>query len=197
MNSSTYQQPLPHELESIAATGYRPSGKAVSGRWHVYPEMAAAGLWTTPSDLARYVDRGSIGIRGQVAKVLSQKMVKQMLTKQADGVDGPIGLGPFVHEAGDSRYFEHDGGDDGFVCKFVGYLDRGQGASRHDQLRHRWSACARGPQRNCPGVRLAKLARRRESALIKARPRNETNVLQPNTSCLRPVLRSIEWGRLD
>ncbi len=128
MTSSTYQQPLPHELESTAATGYRPSGKAVSGRWHVYPEMAAAGLWSTPSDLARYVIEIQLTHEGKSQKVLSQNMVKQMLTKQAEGADGPIGLGPFVHEVGSSRYFEHDGGDDGFVCKFVGYLDRGQGA---------------------------------------------------------------------
>lgn len=128
MTSSTYQQPLPKELESTAATGYRPSGKAVSGRWHIYPEMAAAGLWSTPSDLARYVIEIQLAYEGKSQKVLSQNMVKQMLTKQADGLDGPIGLGPFVHEAESSRYFEHDGGDDGFVCKFVGYLDRGQGA---------------------------------------------------------------------
>jgi CubicO group peptidase (beta-lactamase class C family) len=90
--------------------------------------MAAAGLWTTPSDLARYVIEIQLAYEGKSQKVLSQNMVKQMLTKQADGPDGPIGLGPFVHETGSSRYFEHDGGDDGFVCKFVGYLDRGQGA---------------------------------------------------------------------
>jgi len=112
MTSSSYQQPLPHELESIAATGYRPSGKAVSGRWHVYPEMAAAGLWSTPSDLARFVIEIQLVYEGKSQKVLSQNMVKQMLTKQADGPDGPIGLGPFVHEVGSSRYFEHDGADD-------------------------------------------------------------------------------------
>ena len=31
------------------------SGKKVEGDWHVYPEMAAAGLWTTPRDLANYL----------------------------------------------------------------------------------------------------------------------------------------------
>jgi CubicO group peptidase (beta-lactamase class C family) len=53
MNDSTYEQPLPRARAATAATGTYANGKAVAGRWHVYPEMAAAGLWTTPSDLAK------------------------------------------------------------------------------------------------------------------------------------------------
>jgi len=55
MRSSTYEQPLPEPLHERAAAGYRADGTKVEGGWHVYPEMAAAGLWTTPSDLARYI----------------------------------------------------------------------------------------------------------------------------------------------
>jgi len=55
MRSSTYEQPLPESLHERAAAGYRADGTKVEGGWHVYPEMAAAGLWTTPSDLARYI----------------------------------------------------------------------------------------------------------------------------------------------
>lgn len=53
LEESTYEQPLPDRLVSKAATGYYPNGKKVDGRFHIYPEMAAAGLWTTASDLAR------------------------------------------------------------------------------------------------------------------------------------------------
>lgn len=55
MNQSTYEQPLPESLSTKAASGYDRTGKKVEGDWHVYPEMAAAGLWTTPRDLAKYV----------------------------------------------------------------------------------------------------------------------------------------------
>src|SRR5580704_14739404 len=54
MTDSTYEQPLPAALASRAATGTYPDGKSVAGKWHVYPEMAAAGLWTTPTDLAKF-----------------------------------------------------------------------------------------------------------------------------------------------
>nr|MCU0649994.1 beta-lactamase family protein [Gemmatimonadaceae bacterium] len=54
MRNSLYEQPLPDSLASRAATGHRPDGTMVQGRWHTYPEMAAAGLWTTPSDLATW-----------------------------------------------------------------------------------------------------------------------------------------------
>src|SRR5262249_43707111 len=54
MERSTFDQPLPAGRARLAATGYLADRSAVQGHWHVYPEMAAAGLWTTPSDLARF-----------------------------------------------------------------------------------------------------------------------------------------------
>ena len=54
MSHSSFQQPLPPERAALTATGHLADRSAVEGRWHVYPEMAAAGLWTTPSDLARF-----------------------------------------------------------------------------------------------------------------------------------------------
>lgn len=55
MMASTYEQPLPASRAAEAATGYRSATRTVTGRYHTYPEMAAAGLWTTPSDLARLI----------------------------------------------------------------------------------------------------------------------------------------------
>jgi CubicO group peptidase (beta-lactamase class C family) len=52
MSHSTYALPLPKRLRNSAATAYGGDGKPIAGEFHVYPEMAAAGLWTTPSDLA-------------------------------------------------------------------------------------------------------------------------------------------------
>src|SRR6266571_2072321 len=63
MTASTYEQPLPKERVAAAATGYYANGKQVEGKWHIYPEMAAAGLWTTASDLARF----AIGIQQALA----------------------------------------------------------------------------------------------------------------------------------
>jgi CubicO group peptidase (beta-lactamase class C family) len=60
MSRSTYEQPLPASRLAEAAAGYRGDGSPVAGKRHVYPEMAAAGLWTTAGDLARsYRDQKS------------------------------------------------------------------------------------------------------------------------------------------
>src|SRR5215469_16449796 len=54
MSDSSYEQPLPPARAAMTAGGGYGDGKAVPGKWHVYPEMAAAGLWTTPTDLAKF-----------------------------------------------------------------------------------------------------------------------------------------------
>ena len=54
----------------------------MEGKWHIYPEMAAAGLWTTPSDLARFAVGVQEALSGKSAKTLSPEMARQMLTEQ-------------------------------------------------------------------------------------------------------------------
>ncbi len=125
MTSSSYEQPMPADRAARAASGYDRREKMIAGHWHIYPEMAAAGLWTTPSDVARYVIEVQLAHEGKSHKVLSRAMVEQMLTPQGGG---EVGLGPFLDGKNGAKRFEHGGSDAGFICKFVGYLDRGQGA---------------------------------------------------------------------
>ncbi len=125
MTSSTYEQPLPAAWASRASSGHTRQGKTFTGRWHIYPEMAAAGLWTTPSDVARYILEVQREHAGKSHKILSYKLVEEMLTPQGGG---PVGLGPFLSGSGPTRRFEHGGVNAGFNCKFVGYVDRGEGA---------------------------------------------------------------------
>jgi CubicO group peptidase (beta-lactamase class C family) len=124
MRSSSFEQPMPRENEGDAATGHRAPGRAVPGRWHVYPEMAAAGLWTTPSDLARYVIAVQQAYAGRSNPVISQAMTREMLTIQK----GDDGLGVFIAGEGATRRFTHNGRDEGFDALMVGYVERGQGA---------------------------------------------------------------------
>jgi CubicO group peptidase (beta-lactamase class C family) len=59
MTSSSYEQPYTHIDSVLLATGYDQQGIAIPGKYHIYPEQAAAGLWTNPTELARYVIMGA------------------------------------------------------------------------------------------------------------------------------------------
>ncbi|MCI0485209.1 MAG: serine hydrolase [Blastocatellia bacterium] len=124
MKHSTYQQPLPEGRRASAATGHRSNGKAIEGKWHTYPEMAAAGLWTTPSDLARFAIELQKSRAGKSNRVLSRAMAVQMTTKQFEN----WGLGLAVEGEGKSLRFSHGGSNEGFRCIMVAYTDTGQGA---------------------------------------------------------------------
>jgi CubicO group peptidase (beta-lactamase class C family) len=123
MKHSTYEQPLPASRSGAAATAHR-DGAPVKGRYHTYPEMAAAGLWTTPTDLALLAIEIQQEIAGKSSKLLSQKMAQQMTAKQFES----YGLGPSVDSSGQSARFAHGGVDEGFEAFWVAYQHTGQGA---------------------------------------------------------------------
>lgn len=100
MNHSTYQQLLPAGVSEQAAIGYGPRGERPPFKWFIHPEMAAAGLWTTPSDLARFAIELQQAYAGKSKKVMSREMVKQMLTKQTGG----WGLGITLSGDGDKAF---------------------------------------------------------------------------------------------
>jgi CubicO group peptidase (beta-lactamase class C family) len=124
MTSSTYEQPLPAALAAKTASGYYVDRSAVEGKWHVYPEMAAAGLWTTATDLAHF----AIGIRQALegkSKVLSAEMTRQMLTEQKGG----YGLGFGVAGSDSTLQYSHGGRDEGFDAFLVAYAKSGDGVA--------------------------------------------------------------------
>jgi CubicO group peptidase (beta-lactamase class C family) len=124
MTHSTYQQPLPEMLADQAATGHRAKAQPIAGNWHVYPEMAAAGLWTTPSDLAQVVIDVASTAAGRKGKLLSPGMIAEMLTVQK----GTYGLGFALKGEARSQSFSHGGSNEGFRCLLVGFIATGQGA---------------------------------------------------------------------
>ena len=119
MTKSTYEQPLPKSRMDEVATPYRGDGQPVPGGPHVYPEMAPAGLWTTPSDLARYAIEVQKSLAGQANHVLSAAMVRQMLTP---GLNHQ-GLGPATGGSAAHPYFTHGGANEGYRCNLVAYND--------------------------------------------------------------------------
>jgi CubicO group peptidase (beta-lactamase class C family) len=119
MTRSTYEQPLPKHRLAEVATPYRADGQPVPGGPHVYPEMAPAGLWTTPSDLVRYAIEVQKELSGNSNRVLSAAMIRQMLTP---GLNHQ-GLGPQIGGGEKHPYFTHGGSNEGYKCNFVAYND--------------------------------------------------------------------------
>ncbi len=125
MRHSTFEQPLPQAYTALAASGHRPRGKPVAGRWHTYPELAAAGLWATPSDLARFAIELLRSNAGQSNEVLSVEMARLMLTPQIADFDG---LGLALKDINGSTRFSHPGWNAGFRSYMFAYTGSGQGA---------------------------------------------------------------------
>ncbi|WP_206512976.1 serine hydrolase domain-containing protein [Larkinella soli] len=122
MKQSTFRRPPPGGKASRAANGYEGNGRMVEGGYRVYPELAAAGLWTTPSDLARFMLDVSASYRADKG-ILRQTTVRQMLTK----IPGAGGLGFGVDGSGETIRFRHSGGNAGFSCYAVAFARTGRG----------------------------------------------------------------------
>ncbi len=125
MTASTYEEPLPEAKRAVAATPYYPQLRAVPGGPHTYPEMAAAGLWTTASDLARWAIAVQEGVSGKRNPVLSQASLQQMTRKQFEG----WGLGVGVNAEGEKATFSHGGVDEGFDAQLFAYTNKGEGVA--------------------------------------------------------------------
>jgi CubicO group peptidase (beta-lactamase class C family) len=125
MTDSTYSQPLPAETRKKAASGHRGDGKPVEGKIHVYPEMAAAGLWTTPTDLAKFAIEVQLSLAGKSNKVLSREMTTKMVTPF---ISDDVGMGFFIEKHGHATYFGHGGANEGFRSQLLVNRDKGYGA---------------------------------------------------------------------
>lgn len=125
MNASTYAQPPAAIPPSLLATGYRGDGKPVPGNYHIYPEQAAAGLWTNPTDLAKFIIATQQAYEGKSAKVLNQATTRLELTPY---IDKYAALGVFISMYPDSTtYFGHGGANEGFRSQYYGSLKEGNG----------------------------------------------------------------------
>jgi CubicO group peptidase (beta-lactamase class C family) len=124
MTRSTYEQPLPASFDRNAARAHSGQGKAMGAKWHIYPEQAAAGLWTTPSDLARFVIEVQRASLGQSNRVLSRVIVQEMLS--------PVGVGDYavgfaIQKMGQGWYFAHGGSNWGFRGTVLAHKVKGYG----------------------------------------------------------------------
>jgi CubicO group peptidase (beta-lactamase class C family) len=123
MTRSTYEQPLPVPLRDSLPSGYYADGTPVPGGHHIYPEIAAGGLWTTPSDLARFLIELQLSLRGESNRILSRENAELALTEVKR--DYGLGFDLWVHRG--QPYFGHGGANDGFRGRMVAHRTAGYG----------------------------------------------------------------------
>lgn len=122
MRHSTFAQPLPEALVARSARPHDREGKPVAGGAHTYPEQAAAGLWTTTQDLARFAIAIQQGAAGQDNGMLPAALTRTMLTP----VKLDYALGLMIQDGG--SFFGHNGGNAGFRTLLVASIEGGDGA---------------------------------------------------------------------
>ena len=125
MANSTYEQPLPVNRQAQASRAHDQNGQPGQAAWRVHPEHAAAGLWTTSTDLAKFAIEVQQALAGRSTKVLSRAMAQEMVT--------PVGVGPFavgftIAKEGEGWYFSHGGSNVGFRCDLIAHRSKGYGA---------------------------------------------------------------------
>jgi CubicO group peptidase (beta-lactamase class C family) len=124
MRHSAYEQPLSAARDKQAARAHDRNGAARDAKWHVYPELAAAGLWTTSPDLARFGIELQKSLQGRSNRVLNRAMAHEMAS--------PVGVGPFaigmqMDKIGEGWYLNHGGSNWGFQCLLFVHKIKGYG----------------------------------------------------------------------
>lgn len=124
MNNSFFTQPPPEGMETRLATGYSGNGKALAKKYPVLIEQAAGGLWTTPTDLCKFIVEMQLSLQGKSNKVLDQNMTMKMMTPY---IDQSSALGVFIEDVNGTKYFSHSAGNQGFSGQYCGSLEGGNG----------------------------------------------------------------------
>lgn len=125
MTRSSFVQPIDPALSDDHASSHDRAGKPVPGGFNIYPEMAAAGLWTTPTDLARLGVALQKAYSGQHSLLFSRRTARIMLSP---AFGGPYGLGPVIEANGGDPIFVHGGSNVGSRALFQMSVRHGHGA---------------------------------------------------------------------
>lgn len=124
MSNSSFEQPLAVNNTTRAALAHDEHGRRMGPPWRIHPEQATSGLWTTPSDLAKFIIEIQTALRGPNGQVLDQRSAREMIS--------PVGVGRFaigvaIDQRGDGWYFTHSGSNWGYRAWMSGHVRKGYG----------------------------------------------------------------------
>jgi CubicO group peptidase (beta-lactamase class C family) len=125
MHHSSFEQPPPPAAEPRLARAHNAQGRRHDSPWHIYPEQAAAGLWTTPTDLALLVVEVQRALRQRSATLLTAASARELVSAVGTG---PFAVGFQLESRGEGWYFSHGGANRGFRAVLVGHVLKGYGA---------------------------------------------------------------------
>ncbi|SMC18736.1 CubicO group peptidase, beta-lactamase class C family [Clostridium acidisoli DSM 12555] len=125
MTNSFYSNcDLSNEQSYNAAAGHNSEGEQIPERRYVYPEMAAAGLWSTAEDLAKFSIEVQKSLRGDGNKILSKEFMEIMTTPV---LHGECNIGLFNEIICRESLVGHDGGNTGYACSMQFHKEKGFG----------------------------------------------------------------------
>jgi len=101
------------------ASGFE-EGREVRGRCFIYPEKAAAGLWTTSNDLAKFIIELQLSYKNQSNKIISKESINKILSPLVKAEGDHMGLGVYISR--DKKRFYHTGHNVGYRSKFIADL---------------------------------------------------------------------------
>lgn len=127
MTHSTFAPLLPEDSNPLVATAHRRDGTPLPGKWHMYPELAAAGLWSTPSDLARLAIEVIKSHKNESNRILSAEMTRKMLAPQLSFRGFFVGLGFFIVVQDGIISFGRNGWNEGYHSLVGGVVETGWG----------------------------------------------------------------------
>lgn len=120
MQNSTFKEPLPESYQHLASSAHDKDGIVYKGKYHSYPEEAAAGLWTNPVDLIGVLNHLKMAYYGHCSPLgIESGLFRQMFTPQKPS---PFGLGFMLESTPDVFTFGHDGVNDGFQSKMIAFV---------------------------------------------------------------------------
>jgi CubicO group peptidase (beta-lactamase class C family) len=124
MTRSRFEQLSPEQAPVNSATAHDRQGKELPSRWMLLPELAAAGLWSTPTDLARLAVALQQSWKGKSGSLVSAATAREMFKRQI----GEWGLGFELQGQGRGLRFRHVGDNPGYKAILVAFPETGQGA---------------------------------------------------------------------
>lgn len=121
MKQSTFEQPVPDEFKKLIATGY--SSDLTAYPYKLFPYKAAGGIWTTPTDLAKFLIALFKDHYSETNIILSKKMTDSVFAKTS----ARLGFAKIYDDTGEGVLIEHWGSNTGFTSYMVASVAKKQG----------------------------------------------------------------------